>query len=400
MSGAAWFAPGRIEVLGKHTDYAGGNVLVCAIDKGVSVWAEPGTDAVEARSSASADRVHLRAGTPSGLPQGHWGRYLQTVVDRLASNFASLAPARLTIESDLPLASGMSSSSALVVACALALARMNGFDEDERWTRAIRGPVDLAGYLATIENGRSFGDLAGSRGVGTLGGSEDHIAMLCSEPDRLGLFSFAPPRLVERVPLADDLAFVVAISGVRAEKTGSAREAYNQASSGAAEILRRWNQATGRSDDSLAQAVGSGDDAGERLERLVADDDRLTGRLAQFVHESAELVPGAAHALAAADLDEFGRLAAASQRWAAEGLVNQVPETRALVELAGGLGAHAASSFGAGFGGSVWALVGATDAPGFSRAWLGAYLGRFPEHTGEASTIVTRPSGAAHPLFP
>lgn len=400
MSEAAWFVPGRIEVLGKHTDYAGGNVLVCAIDRGISVHAEPGSDAIEAHSTASPDQVRLRPATPPTLPQGHWGRYLQTVIDRLASNFGKLAPAKLTIESDLPLASGMSSSSALVVACALTLARMNGFDEDQRWRKSLRDRVGLAGYLGAIENGRSFGELAGSLGVGTLGGSEDHVAMLCSQPDHLGLFSFDPPRIAGRVRLTENLTFTVAVSGVKAEKTGSAKGSYNRASTESSELLRRWNQATGRSDGTLARAIGSAADAAERLGRLVDDDGRLTRRLAQFVHESTELVPGGAQALAKGDLDEFGRIAAESQRWAAEGLANQVPETEALVELACGLGAYAASSFGAGFGGSVWALVERTEATAFAHAWLSAYRRRFPEHVTDASAIVTRPSGAAHPLLP
>ena len=114
--------PGRIEVLGKHTDYAGGRVLVGAVDRGVTAVAErvegtPGS--LRATTTTGGEPVTLMAGRAPGLGAGHWGNYLQTVLDRLTSNFGTSAPARLTITSDLPPASGMSSSSALICACAL-----------------------------------------------------------------------------------------------------------------------------------------------------------------------------------------------------------------------------------------------------------------------------------------
>lgn len=396
MSG--WFAPGRIEVLGKHTDYAGGNVLICAVDRGVTATVTRGTSGIEARSAASADVVTLQPGTPADLPAGHWGHYVNVVVDRLAANFGPLRPAKIAIDSDLPLASGMSSSSALVVSTAMALARDNGFDTSDAWRDAIADELALAGYLACVENGSSFGPLAGRKGVGTFGGSEDHTAMLCSAPGHLGVFSFNPASLVERVAFPDDLAFVVAVSGVKAEKTGAALAAYNGASLGVREVLARWNAATQRADANLAAAVASGPEAVEVLEGLVADDARLLGRLRQFVAESTVIVPGAADALRRGDLAALGEVAASSQTWAAEGLGNQVPETQGLVDEALALGAIASTSFGAGFGGSVWALVERDSADAFGADWLSAYRVRFPEAGADAAALVTRPSGPAHPV--
>ena len=190
MSG--WFAPGRIEVLGKHTDYAGGNVLVCAVDRGVTATVKPGRRGIEARSTAQEDAITLEPGVAVRLPAGHWGQYLNVVVDRLGANFGPLRPARLAIDADLPLASGMSSSSALVVASAMALAQFNGFDESEAWVAAIRDEVALAGYLACVENGSAFGALSGRAGVGTFGGIRgSHRHAL--QPGR-------PPRTVQFQP--------------------------------------------------------------------------------------------------------------------------------------------------------------------------------------------------------
>ncbi|MDO5629841.1 MAG: galactokinase family protein, partial [Mobilicoccus sp.] len=136
---AVWRVPGRIEVLGQHTDYAGGNVLVCAASQSVTATATPRPPPrtplttsggspndrrglLSARSSAFPGTVTLEANRPVDLPAGHWGRYVATAWHRLRANFGDLPDAHLTIDSDLPLASGMSSSSALVVASALALA--------------------------------------------------------------------------------------------------------------------------------------------------------------------------------------------------------------------------------------------------------------------------------------
>lgn len=101
----AWRVPGRIEFLGKHTDYAGGNVLVGAVDRGVSAVAEQVDGAagfLSATTTAGGEPVSLQAGMDHGLAAGHWGRYLQTVLDRLTANFGPSVPAHLTITSDLP----------------------------------------------------------------------------------------------------------------------------------------------------------------------------------------------------------------------------------------------------------------------------------------------------------
>ena len=391
----AHFAPGRIEVLGKHTDYAGGDVLVCAVDRGVTATVLPADAGMTATSTAVADEVDLAS--DEDLPRGHWGRYVRTVVERLRANFGPLQPCRIEVDSTLPLASGMSSSSALVVATAMALIRHHGFDESPLWRENITDEVQLAGYLACIENGRTYGTLAGRGGVGTLGGSEDHTAMICSRSGELGHFSFNPPGLVRRVAFPDDLAFVVLVSGVAAEKTGAALEGYNRASLRATEVLRRWNDA-GHDHLHLGAALASGPGAVDELTALVADDAVLAERLHQFVRESTVIVPQSVDALARGDRDVFAALVAESQSLAAGGLHNQVPQLEALVQLATRLGAVASSSFGAGFGGSVWALVPASGATQFADDWLAEYREQFPQEAASAVTLVTRPSGPARPV--
>lgn len=391
-----WFAPGRIEVLGKHTDYAGGRSLVMAIEAGVTVDVEPAASGITARSAAIPDPVSLSPGLE--LPTGHWGRYLQATVNRLSRNFGALAPCTLSVSSNLPLASGMSSSSALVVASALALVRFNGIDTSALWNLEIGSPERLALYLASIENGATFGTLAGDAGVGTFGGSEDHTAMVCGRAGHLSQFRFGPTRRVVDVPLDRDLIFVVATSGVPAEKTGAAKDRYNQASLAVGEILARWNQATGRSDPNVGVALDSGGEARDRMERLVSADPLLSTRLRHFLTESETLVPAATRALAESDLDALGVICAESQAVADRWLANQTPETNRLAALARELGAHAASSFGAGFGGSVWALVRRTEAEAFAGDWLGRYRREHPTHESTSLTLASRPAGPTREL--
>jgi galactokinase len=391
--------PGRVEVFGKHTDYAGGNVLVCAAAQGVTVTGIPtGSGGIVARSASFPDPVTLRAGVDAGLPPGHWGRYLQTAIDRLTLNFGPLPGAELRIGSDLPLASGMSSSSALIVAAALVLADLNGFRDTALWAAEIGGDrLRLASYLASVENGSTFGALDGHTGVGTLGGSEDHTAMLCGRPGELGWFGFAPVEQRQQVPWPVDHVFVIATSGVAAEKTGAARELYNRASLATREALASWNAATGRADRHLATAIRSADDASRRLLGLLPEG-YLRSRVEQFAIESEVLVPQAAAALISGDLAGFAAATVRSQQLAETHLGNQVPQTTTLAASAVRLGAVASSAFGAGFGGSVWAMVPAGDAASFGAAWLADYATAFPAEAAAATTLVTTPSTAAREL--
>ena len=401
----AWRGPGRVEVLGKHTDYAGGSVLVGAVDRAITARARrvEGSPGSLTATTDGGDPVTLRAGVAPGLEPGHWGRYLHTVLDRLTLNFGKGAAAHLSISSDLPPASGMSSSSALVCATALALASLNGWDEDPRWIKAMPDRLSLAGYLAAVEGGRAWRDLPGTSGVGTRGGSEDHTGMLCGTRDRLLLAEFDPMRVERTISFPSQWALVVGVSGVLAHKTGAALEDYNRGPSTVQTMLARWNETTGRADASLAGTVrhlvgdatgeqAAGDPALKDLLRL-CDPGYERQRIEQFLIESLVLVPEGARLIAAAD-PGVGEVLERSQELADRGLCNQVPQTRLMVSLAREAGAIGASSFGAGWGGSVYALVRADEAESFAAQWLRAYRDR-EQGAEQAAVIVTRPGPGA-----
>jgi len=395
----AFFIPGRLEFLGKHTDYAGGRSLVCAVERGVCLVAAPRADdrirIFDIQREAAAEFMFHAEVEPS---RGNWSNFPMTVGRRIARDFSGPHEgADIVFASDLPRASGMSSSSALIVAIFFALGQINQISQSEAYRSSIKTVEDLAGYLAAIESGAAFASFSGDGGVGTHGGSEDHVAILCSRAGFLRQYSFCPIRFEKEIRVPEQHAFVIGVSGVKADKTGDARDAYNGAAHAARQILRSWREATGRSDISLGAALCSSSEAGKRLQQILFESrnpgfapDLLAKRLAQFSEESEQIVPGAATALASENFARLGELVDRSQALAETCLGNQVPETIDLARSARRLGALASSAFGAGFGGSVWALVPQFHAEEFRAAWALHYHQRFPELAGASAFFVTR----------
>ena len=291
---------------------------------------------------------------------------------RIARNFPGpLRGADIAFASDLPPAAGLEQ---------LERTRRRDVPRDlgpERARRArastaaaIANADDLAGYLGAVEGGAPFRSLDGDRGVGTFSGSQDHTAILCSRAGALVQYAFAPVRFERTVPLPHDHVFVIGASGVLAEKTGAALELYNRQARRVHALLDRWRAATGRDDATLGAVLASSPDAldasagdrarpGRDMRRTATafDVTDLVTRLDQFAAEALEIIPAAGDALERGDLAALGELVDRSQRGAELLLGNQVPETFHLARSARSLGAVAASAFGAGFGGSVWALV-------------------------------------------
>jgi galactokinase len=395
-----WFVPGRIEVLGKHTDYAGGRSLLCTVGRGFCVAAAPRSDRT-VRVADVAKGVTAEAPLDAALDPSacDWSVYLQTVTSRVAQNFpGTLRGAEIAFASDLPAASGLSSSSALIVALFSAIRAVNALDDRPEWRAAIRTPEDLAGYLGSVENGESFGPLAGRRGAGAFTGSEDQTAILSSRAGALAQYAFLPVRRERDVPLEKDWSFVVASSGVASDKTGAVKDRYNRVSLAARAILDLWNGSARRGDPSLYAAAHALPDSAERIRNLIRvipipgfDADYLRGRFDQLLEESDVLVPGVAEQLLRRDVLPIGPLVDRSQELAEKALQNQIPETIFLAREGRRLGAAAASAFGGGFGGSVWAIARTPEAEAFRRRWAERYAGEFPGTTSSARFFTTRP---------
>lgn len=400
----AFFVPGRIEVLGKHTDYAGGRSLLCCVERGFCVTISSRRDrTLRFLDAISGERCEFPFRTDVELPQRGLAAYTATVARRIIANFPdSKKGADVLFASDLPRASGMSSSSALVVASFLALAAVNNLAGSEPYRRNIRSKEDLATYLGCVENGSTFRELTGDRGVGTFGGSEDHTAILCCEPNKISQFSFCPTRFERSLELPKGLTSAIGASGVVADKTGSALAKYNRLSLAVRSILEIWNRESGRNDSSLATALASSKNAEGELRKLLSSSQTnsefpLLHRFEQFVSESCSIIPKAADALAARDWTRFGDLVDVSERNAEQLLNNQIAETVFLTRTARQQGALAASAFGAGFGGSVWALIEEERAAEFLEKWSRGFCNQFPTQQG-SRFFVSRPASAASAL--
>ena len=388
--------PGRIEVLGKHTDYAGGVSLTCAsrlsIVSLVTCHPSPSlivTDAVR------GIHIELPYVDPMPIEYQSWSTYIVTVLKRLIRHFGMPSTGiAITLASNLPSASGMSSSSGLIITIALAILGKGGLpgggEEGFTFSRAR-----FSGFAGALESGADFEKYAGDAGVGTKGGSQDHAAILCSEASQLGMYSYFPVKKETMVLLPEDVNFVVGSSGVKARKTGNAKRAYNRASIRAAHVVSAWNIAQQAEARNMGEMVLSPDFSRESLKEILAmngENDGLWNRFLQFDRECHIIIPGALGALSSQNWDAFGRFTDESQKMADTWLQNQVEETNDLVFLAREAGALGASAFGAGFGGAVWALVKQDNTEQFMTQWIHSFAKRYPARMSNAQFFVDLPS--------
>jgi galactokinase len=423
---AAYFVPGRVEVLGKHTDYAGGHSLLIAADRGFfCLSALNGTPRVRlVENDPSFPACEFEISPNLEPPVGHWSNYPMTMVKRLAADFTTppdragrdappLTPHHLqgvdvAFGCDLPVASGMSGSSALMIMMFFALARPNRLMESERFQRNVRSGVDLAMYLACAENGQTFRELDGGAGVGTFGGSEDHTQILNAKAGMFSVYQFCPTTHKADIVFPDDLAMVIAYSGVHAEKTGAAMEPYNLAARRARLVVERYNERYGTDHHLLRDIIEEGKGKEVTLAQVgsatrgVSEGGRdldLFGRFLQFYREDREIIPDAVRALILRDDATLGEVIDRSHGLSREYLGNIVPEIDHLQQTARELGAMAASGFGAGFGGSAYALVRQDAAAEFLREWSDHYRRRFPQRASDCQFFTVTASAKAAEMF-
>jgi galactokinase len=397
--------PGRVELVGKHVDYAGGRSLTCAVDLTITASVSPLADPIirvsdsERRNTIDvplSGSVERKRGTPL------WSYYIVAVARRFARDFPDARTGiDVVLGSTLPASAGLSSSSALTVALGMALIDANHMDVDAHWRADVPDAIARAEYFAAMETGTPYRDLAGDYGVGVRGGAQDHVAIVCAEPESVGQFAYLPARLERRIPWPPEYALAIGVSGYKATKTGNARTRYNRASDATRALVTAWNAQTSRSDVTLADALASSVDAPTRIARLAAKgiggfpSSYLVPRLMQFREEVEEIVPGVGDAMRDRDLARLGALVDRSMALAVSALKNQVAETVYLARAARERGAAAASAFGAGFGGAVWAMVPSANASAFLDEWRAGYVERFPARAAAAQWILTRPAGPA-----
>jgi galactokinase len=340
---AAAFGPGRVNLLGEHTDYNDGLCLPFAIDLGITVRARPAPDGlmrVHALDIGSHDV--FAAGVPPRV-EG-WRSFARGVVAELTAAGYPIRPARLTVSGTLPRGAGMSSSAALEVALALALLAHSGHGGPDRLT--------LARMLSRVENdwvGASTGLLDQTA---SLFGQSGHAlrvdiraltvpgrgAAVAGEEDRAVP---SPPGAIAGIePVRLELGrwrLVTVDSGVRHANAASGYNTRRAECAKACELL----------------GVGSLRDADpEAAERLP---EPLNRRVRHVLEENAR-VALAVSALRAGELPALGRLLDDAHASLRDLYEVSVPEVEATVTRLRDAGAAGARLMGGGFGGSVLAL--------------------------------------------
>ena len=399
--------PGRVELVGKHVDYGGGRSLTCAVDLAMRAVAVPLKERVlRVRQRGSRDVVELPIASSAAPTRARWSTYVAAVARRIGRDFPhAKGGVDVRLSSTLPPSAGLSSSTALTITLARAVVDATGITANAVFAEHAGSPIAFAEYVAAIETGAPHGPFPGDEGVGVRGGAQDHVAIMCAREGMVGQFSYIPAREEGWAPWPADHVLVIGVSGVRASKTGNAQASYNRAADAVRWMVRQWNGLTYRNDVTLAAALASSPEAAERMAAIAsgADESRgapvaaeyLVKRLAQFREECEVIVPGVADAFRARDFAKLGALVDRSQALAEQAIENQVPETIALARLARERGAVAASAFGAGVGGAVWAMVARDGAERFGEEWKAAYAAAYPERAARGRFLLTSPSAPA-----
>ena len=343
-----WSAPGRVNLIGEHTDYNDGFVFPFAIDRRTTVALGDRDDRlVRVASTFSPDvvEVHLDELTPEAVTG--WAAYPLGVVWALGESGADLQHVRgvdLHIDSDVPVGAGLSSSAAIECAVALAL--------DEHWGLGFDRPT-----LAKV------GRLAENRVVGAPTGIMDQSASLLGEADS-GVFLDCRSLDADVIPLGfaeAGLSLLVIDTRVsHAHATGgyAARRASCEAG---ARILGAESLRDVRVDD-LGRAEGLLDDETFRRVRHVVTENQ---RVLDTVRTLREQGPGA-----------VGPLLDASHLSMRDDFEISVPELDLAVETAQAGGAVGARMTGGGFGGAAIALVEDPLVPELARAVQAAFAER------------------------
>jgi len=306
-------APGRVNLIGDHTDYCEGFVLPMAIDRDCLIaWTPSNGSTINARSLEISGTFAVPRSAPTMIDELGWAKFVAGVVEALSAIGADIPPLELAVSSTVPAGSGLSSSSALSVALTLALADAAGLELAPR--DAARAALD--------------GEV---RATGVPGGLMDQLASLFGRAGHMLLIDCRSLD-VEPIPLPASLAVIVVHSGLPRTLADSE---YAQRRAACESAAARLGLAALR--DATLEQVG---------------DDPIARHV---VTENARVL-AAADALRAGDVDALGPLLLESHASLRDDYRVSTPELDLLVALFTELGANGARLTGAGFGGCVVAL--------------------------------------------
>jgi galactokinase len=325
---ATAFAPGRVNLIGEHTDYNEGLALPFAISDGVTVHAAR-TDDHRVQVIASDLEAHDSFDLADPPRVGGWRAFARGAVGELAAAGSDLVGARLEISGSVPRGSGLSSSAALEVALCLALLAVSGSEVPDR--------LELARICSRVEN----------EWVGARTGLLDQIASLFGERDRAMRIDF---RSMEVSPVALELrgfSLVTLDSGERHANAGvpgdqdAALTGYNQRRAECARACELLGIESLR-DATAQQARALPSPLAARALHVITENERVQETVA---------------ALSAGDLERVGELLNASHASLRDCFEISTPVVETTVARLLDAGAVGARIMGGGFGGHVLGLL-------------------------------------------
>ena len=354
-------APGRVNLIGEHTDYNEGFVLPAAIDLEIRIAYLPTDERrVELTRLDTGDREAFDLDRDRAK-NGSWLDYVAGTAWALTEAGLPLTGLRGVVASTLPTSAGLSSSAAIELASAWAMLDDGAADVDR---------FELARRCQRAENGY----------VGVMGGLMDQFAESCGVA---GSALFLDCRSTEwrPVPLPPELDLVVLHTGSRRSLTRSEYNVRRSQCEAAVAALARSNPSIHSLRDVTPEALAAAEDVLEPVQFR---------RARHIVSENAR-VGATVEALEAGDLDAVGRLFAAGHASLRDDYDVSSPELDAMVEIAVAVpGVVAARMTGAGFGGCTVNLV----RPDAVEALASAVRQRYPARTGLTPMIL--PVSVAH----
>lgn len=146
-TGNIYASPGRINLIGEHTDYNGGFVFPGAVDKGIMAEIRPnGLSTVIAYSIDLKDKVEFKVDDPVG-PRATWARYIYGIVQEMRKLGVDVKGFNTAFAGDVPLGAGMSSSAALESCFAFALNDLFGDNKVSKWDLVLAGQATEHKYV-------------------------------------------------------------------------------------------------------------------------------------------------------------------------------------------------------------------------------------------------------------
>lgn len=340
-------APGRLELLGNHTDYNEGLVLALAVDKSITIASAPRADGkIELVSSAFAAKETFFSHNLARNPAVPWTDYVKGVLDQLRKRRIHFGGFNGAIHGTIPLGAGMSSSAALEVATVLSVRQLapyalNATGASVPPRRDTKGELSPLTVPEKLELARLC-QAAENQFVGVNCGLLDQIASLFGKAWH-AIEIDCQSLTVEHVPMLGEIALVVCNSGVKHQLVAGQ---YNE--------LRQHCE-------SAARALGLKSLRSADPKLLSAKRKLLTGReydCAYHIVGEIQRVVFGARALREGDFAHFGQFMLQSHESSRDFFKNSCAELDLLVDLARGhpacLGARLT---GGGFGGATINLV-------------------------------------------